>query len=258
MTGGDRTGQVPALRQAQQPVEGLAPVIPLFGGAVAAPSVTAPPTQAAPGEERRRPVTFSEEYWAEDESIADESAAAVADDADDAGRFEEPTDREALCEKATTSLIRSLGRRGLSIAESKTRLRREGLTDDEATSVIDDIVDRGWLDDAVLAEQIVHSATDRKGMGTRAIRQLLVKRSIARDVIDEVIADLPDDDAERAMEFARTKARALVQYDDDVAMRRLMGMLARRGFGGSVASKTARAALEDERRSAGGSGVRFR
>jgi len=234
--GGERSG------------EELAPVIPLFGERIAQPHVERAERTEAPG----RPATFSEEYWADDEPFVEEPVAPVVE------RIDEPVDRDALKESATTSLIRSLGRRGLSIAESKTRLRRDGLTDDETSSVVDDIIERGWLDDTVLAEQLVHSATSRKGMGTRAIRQVLVKRAIARDVIDEVLAELPDDDAERALEFARTKARSLVQYDDQTGMRRLMGMLARRGFGGSIASKAARAALDEERRAAGGSAVRFR
>jgi regulatory protein len=218
-------------------------VIPLFGGA--------PP--AAQPDPARRPTTFSEEYWADDEPFVDEPAPTAADVRDD-----EPVDRESLREKAAASLARSLGRRGLSVSESRARLRADGLSDEESSDLLEDFIQRGWLDDAVLAEQLVYSATTRKKMGTRAIRQVLVKRSIARDVIDEVLAELPDDDAERALEFARTKARALSQYDEDTAMRRLMGMLARRGFGGSVAGTAARTALADERRDAGGAGVRFR
>ena len=229
--------------------DGLAPVIPLFGGAPPAP----PSPVVERAETPRRPVAFSEEYWADDEPVTDDPAPTVA-----AVRDDEPVDREKLRERSAASLTRSLGRRGLSVSESRARLRAEGLTDEESSAMVEDFIERGWLDDAVLAEQLVHSATTRKKMGTRAIRQLLVKRSVARDVIDDVLAELPDDDAERALEFARTKARNLSQYDEETAMRRMMGMLARRGFGGSVAGKAARTALADERESDEGSGVRFR
>ena len=248
--------------------EGLAPVIPLFGGPIAEPDIERAGRVAQDQTPRRRVVsdpvveqakrddapsaTFSEDYWLDEQPAADEPARASTDDVD------EPADRERLHENAVTSLTRSLGRRGLSVSEAQARLRADGLTAEESQDVVDEFIERGWLDDAVLAEQLVHSATTRKGMGTRAIRQLLIKRSVAREVIDDVIAGLPDDDAERALEFARGKARSLVRYDDETATRRLMGMLARRGFGGSVAGKAARTALADERRSAGGSAVRFR
>ena len=197
----------------------------------------------------RATVAFRDGYWSEDEA-----SSGVADVAE----VElEPVDRETIVADAAVALTRSLGRRGLSVSEATARLRAAGLTPDESAGVIDEHVERGWLDDDALAEQLVYSATTRKSMGTRAVRQLLVKRLIARDVIDRVAAELPDDDAERALEFARTKARSLVRYDDQTAMRRLTGALARRGFGGSVASTAARTALADERRGQASSGVRF-
>ena len=51
---------------------------------------------------------------------------------------------------------------------------------------------------------------ERKGQGRRAIAQTLAQRGIPRDVVDAALATLPDDDAERALEFARTKARSTV------------------------------------------------
>ena len=208
--------------------DGLAPVIPLFGGPVAQP-VSTP----------RRPVAFSEEYWADDDPVEVEPASGDVPD--------ELIDRDALRESAAASLVRSLARRGLSFAEAKTRLRGEGLSDDESTAVIDDFTERGWLDDAILAEQLVHSATTRKGMGTKAIRQLLMKRAVAREVIDDVIAELPDDDVERALEFARTRARSLASLDRTTALRRLTGQLARRGYSSSSALSAARQALDEAR-----------
>lgn len=230
--------------------EGLAPVIPLFGGAdpVGAPVVerhvdplTLASRATSQGETPHRPAAFSEECWADDEATLEEPVAngPVPNTPD------EPIDRDTLRENAATSLTRSLARRGLSVSEAKARLRSAGLTDEESAAVIAGFIDRGWLDDVVLAEQLVHAATSRKGMGTRAVRQLLVKRSVAREVIDEVIAELPDDDAERALAFARTKARSMRSLDRDTALRRLAGQLARRGYGGSAALDAARRALDE-------------
>ncbi|KAA9111027.1 regulatory protein RecX [Microbacterium rhizomatis] len=184
-----------------------------------------------------------------------------ADDTFDGGSTpndEEFVDRASLIDSASVSLTRSLGRRGLSVAEARAKLRSSGLTGDEIDGVIDDFERRQWLDDAMLAEQLVHSATTRQDMGTKAVKQLLQKRLVAREVIEAVIAELPDDDAQRAMEFATSKARSLVRYDDDTAIRRLMGQLARRGFGGGVAGHAARTALAEARKSAAAGGVRFR
>ena len=70
---------------------------------------------------------------------------------------------------------------------------------------------------------------------------------------------LEDDDEERALEFARTKAQSLLRVDDETALRRLTGQLARRGYGGGVAMNAARTAMREARRGSGGRshGVRF-
>ena len=233
----------------------LAPVTFLPG--VTPPTRDAPRRSAALPDKPRRAVAFSEEYWADDDAADGALVPApfheeAADDTED-----EPAapDREAVAESAAAGLTRSLGRRGLSVAEARARLRADGLTDAEAEDVVAGFEQRGWLDDSALAEQLVYAATTRKDMGTRAVRQLLVKRLVSREVIDAVVSELPDDDAERALDFARTKARALTRYDDATATRRLMGMLARRGFGGSPAGQAARTALAEAR---GASGASFR
>jgi len=244
----------------------LAPVTYLPG---AAPADTSPrsagqPARAASLPPRRSTVAFTE-TWADESDPEEESdrvnESAVLDVRRRDDELDEAVeDREAIVAMASTSLTRSLGRRGLSVAEARAKLRTGGLTAEESVVVVDAFLERGWLDDAALAEQLVHSATTRQGMGTKAVRQLLQKRMLARDVIDAVIAELPDDDVERALEFAASKARSLLRLDDETATRRLMGQLARRGFGGAVAGNAARTALADARREAGGAvgGVRFR
>ena len=94
-----------------------------------------------------------------------------------------------------------------------------------------------------------------KGQGRQVIAQSLAKRGVPRDVADAALATLPDDDYERAIEFARGKARSLQSLDRDTALRRLTGQLARRGYGGSIAMTAARTALDEQ---ASGSSVRFR
>jgi regulatory protein len=107
----------------------------------------------------------------------------------------------------------------------------------------------------VLAEQLIYAGTSRKGQGRRAIAQTLNARGIARDIADAALEQLPDDDDDRALEYARSKAHGLRSYDLETAMRRLMGQLARRGYSGSVASNAARTALTEQRSSGG---VQFR
>lgn len=204
--------------------ERLAPVTPLFGGASVAAAW--------------HPV------W------TDEAEEALGSDA--SSTVDSATDAVADAERA---LLRRLRTRQLSISEARSFLVEKSLDRTAADALVEEFVRRGYLDDAMLAEQLIHSATDRKGQGRRAIAQTLSGRGIPRDVADAVLAELPDDDADRALEFARSKARQLERFDHETALRRLMGQLSRRGYPGSVAAAAARAALAEI---GSGSGVRFR
>jgi regulatory protein len=162
---------------------------------------------------------------------------------------------ESSAVEAEEQLTRRLRRSALSEREARTFLAQRGVESSVAEATVERFASLGWIDDAVLAEQLLYAGTSRKGQGRRAIAQTLSTRGIARDVADAALAALPDDDDDRALEYARSKAHGLRSYDLDTAMRRLIGQLARRGYGGSVASSAARTALTEQR---GSGGVHFR
>ena len=219
-------------------VDRLAPVIPLFGDRVVRASAL-PATDAV--EEPTQPSAKR--------SVMHEQRASA----------ETPGERapDQTAEKAEEALVRKLRARSLSISEARGVLRGHDLGAAAVDDIIDRFCERGYLDDALLAEHLVISGVERKGQGRVALSRALAQRGIARDVIDTALGDLPDDDADRALEFARTKARSLSRLDFDTALRRLMGQLARRGYGGSVAMSAARTALTEASLGARPSGVRF-
>lgn len=151
--------------------------------------------------------------------------------------------RDSGAAAAERTLLRKLAARSLSVAEARTVLSGFALSGQEIGDLVAVFVDRGYLDDAALAEQLVHVAVDRKGEGRRAIGATLSRRGVPRAVVEDVLAGLVDDDRERALEFARKRARSLRGLDSDVALRRLVGQLARRGYPGHVAMDAARTAL---------------
>jgi regulatory protein len=152
---------------------------------------------------------------------------------------------------AELGLLKKLRARQLSVSEAKTYLGQFELGGEGVEVILDAFLARGYLDDARLAEQLVHAGVDRKGQGRQAISQSLAKRGVPRDVADAALAELPDDDAERALEFARSKAGSMRGLERDVALRRLAGQLARRGYGGSSALNAARQALDEAIRPSG-------
>ena len=214
--------------------------------APAADAEPADPRGAAPAEpEDAEPVAIDGGSWHPTWS-ADRRERAVAGGAEASGNVD-------AAEKA---LLKKLRTRSLSVSEARAVLREYDLDTSATEHMLAAMADYGYLDDAALADQLVHAGVDRKGHGRQVIAQTLAKRGIPREVAERALAALPDDDLERALEFARAKARSLRDLDRDTALRRLTGQLARRGYGGSVAMTAARTALDEA--PAGSGGVRFR
>lgn len=158
---------------------------------------------------------------------------------------------------AEETLVRRLRTRSLSVSEARQVLRGHDLEAGVTDDIVDDFCRRGYLDDDALAESLVRAGVERKGQGRVALSRALAQRGIPREVIDRALDELPDDDDERALEFARGKAKALSRLDHEIALRRLVGQLSRRGYNGAVAMNAARAALREASSPGSGSGVRF-
>ena len=116
---------------------------------------------------------------------------------------------------------------------------------------LDRLKGAGLVDDAALADRLVRSLRERKGLGDGALRPALRARNLPQAVIDAALAaNAEDDDAvdERLQEVADDRARRLASLPDDVAERRLVAYLMRRGYGGSALRNAAKDALERARR----------
>lgn len=214
--------------------DSLAPVIPLFGAAGSAVS---------------EPARWRSTWEDDGEGGIDDGDLGDGDEVDESIETEREIARQALLKK--------LRGRSLSVFEARAVARGRDLDPAGTDWLIESFQRQGYLDDTALAEQLVHAGVDRKGQGRTVIGQTLRARGIPREIADVALQAVPDDDAGRALEYARSKAHGFDRVDEQTAQRRLIGQLARRGYPGGVAATAARTALQ-EHRGGGGSGVRFR
>ncbi|GAA4483460.1 regulatory protein RecX [Microbacterium panaciterrae] len=160
-------------------------------------------------------------------------------------------------DQAREVLVRKLRTKQLTSREAADVLRELSVAADDRALIVDEFEQRGYLDDTALAEYLVTSGSERKGQGRVAISRALAQRGIPREIADEALSALEDDDAQRALEYARSKVAGLRRYDEDTAIRRLVGQLSRRGYGGGVAMNAARTAWRETPSGAGRGRVRF-
>ena len=140
--------------------------------------------------------------------------------------------------------INALARKGMSSAEMTTLLENREIDPDEISAEVERLEAAGLLDDRVLAEDLVRSLRDRKGLGKSAISAELRRRRVDQSAIDEALESVDvDDELERATEVAIKRAGQLSSYDRATAERRLSAFLQRRGYSGSVVGAAVNAAL---------------
>lgn len=126
-------------------------------------------------------------------------------------------------------------------------MAKRDVPDDVAESVLDRFEQVSLVDDAAYAQMWVRSRHSGRGLARRALAHELRHRGVEDEVASAALEDLDDD---QELETARALvARRLPNtrgLDRDARIRRLAGMLARKGYGSGVALRVVRDALSAE------------
>ncbi len=157
-------------------------------------------------------------------------------------------------EQARALCLRLLTARARTRAELEGQLAKRGYADDVSAAVLDRLVDVGLIDDRDFAEQWVRSRHANAGKSKRALLSELRTKGVDNEVITTALAGI-DAGAERARaeQLVRDKLRREKLGDasdrdaQNKVARRLVGMLARRGYGQSMALDVVTAEMANER-----------
>ncbi|MFW5419630.1 regulatory protein RecX [Nocardiopsis sp. CNT-189] len=149
--------------------------------------------------------------------------------------------------RARIVCLRMLATAPRTRAQLAEALQRRGIDDRVAETVLGRFGEVGLIDDEAFAAAWVESRHTGRGLGRRALAAELRRRGVAAETVQAAVDDLSADREEQtARELVRRKLAATRGKDDAVRVRRVMGMLARRGFPGGTAYRLVREELEAE------------
>ncbi|MGQ0524203.1 MAG: recombination regulator RecX [Betaproteobacteria bacterium] len=113
-------------------------------------------------------------------------------------------------EKPSVSLraqaLRLLARREHTRLELQRKLAAHTEDASELDNLLDEFTARGWLAEARVAEQVIH--TRRGRFGSRRIRQELLAKGVAEEIVASVLPQLKDSELEAARSVWRRKFKA--------------------------------------------------
>jgi regulatory protein len=126
-------------------------------------------------------------------------------------------------------------------------LSRRGVPEDAAQTVLERFADVRLIDDALYAQAWVDSRHRGRGLARRALAAELRQRGVAGEDIQEAVDRLdPEQEQETARALVRKRLPATRGLARPARFRRLMGMLARKGYPEGMAYQIVSEALRDE------------
>jgi regulatory protein len=132
-------------------------------------------------------------------------------------------------------------------AELADALRSRGIPAPVADEVLARYADVGLIDDAAFARAWVESRHYSRGLAGRALRLELKRRGVNDEDIREAVAELgPDAEVDAARRLVEQKLAGTAGLPAEARIRRLAGMLARKGYPPGLAFRVIREALEAE------------
>jgi len=139
-------------------------------------------------------------------------------------------------EVAREICLRLLAVRPRTRAELATALRRRRIAEDVAAEVLDRYDEVGLIDDAAFARAWVTSRHHGRGLARRALAGELRQRGVDGQVVGAALEELdPATEATTARALAERKLRGMGRAAPEVVFRRLVGMLARKGYPAGLA-----------------------
>ncbi|MDY6998485.1 MAG: recombination regulator RecX [Actinomycetota bacterium] len=162
-------------------------------------------------------------------------------------------DRAKRVEQARAVCLRLLTVRARTRAELMDQLAKRGYPEDIGAEVVERLAEVALVDDEAFAEQWVRSRRANSGKSKRALAAELRDKGVDSDVITAALADIDAGaERERAEKLVRDRLRREKLGDpgdrdaQNKVTRRLVGMLARRGYGQTMAADVVTAELAGE------------
>ncbi|MDA2977674.1 MAG: regulatory protein RecX [Actinomycetota bacterium] len=160
--------------------------------------------------------------------------------------MEEKNKEIEAADAAKQVLLRRLSHAPRTRKELAKDLKDKDISDEVANVALNRFEEVGLINDQALASNYVSSQHERKGLGKNALRQRLRAKGVSDDVALEAISQISDDqEFQAAFALACKKIRSLQRDDAKTQLRKIVGVLARKGYSSNLAFSVAKEVIKD-------------
>ncbi|SDS46684.1 SOS response regulatory protein OraA/RecX, interacts with RecA [Brevibacterium siliguriense] len=161
------------------------------------------------------------------------------EDEDDAPDFDEDY------AQAKKTAMNMLAMRDHSSDELRKKLLKRDLMPEAIDVLIEKLQNSRLLNDEEFAHRFARAQRENRKLSRSVLKRQLSKKGISPELASEAVADI-DGEEELAREVAQKKADSTRRLDYAVRERRILGMLARRGFPSAICIKVTREVLAED------------
>lgn len=150
--------------------------------------------------------------------------------------------------KAKKTALNMLAMRDHSSTELREKLAKRDFDPAAIDRLITKLERSNLLDDTEFARRFAKAQREGKKLSRSALRRQLSKKGIDEDTIAGVVGEVDggaEGEESLARDVAEKKARSTRGLDHEVRERRILGMLARRGFSSTICLKVTREVLAE-------------
>jgi len=148
-------------------------------------------------------------------------------------------------EEAYRAALGMLERKARTTAELSRALKRKGFGQEAIAGCVERLRTNRMVDDSAFARRFAEQRAANQRKGRMLIRQELMQRGVAKPEIEQAIGAIePEVEEQSALALARKKWPS-VKGNDRERKQKLMAMLMRRGYTGSVARSAAQQAAAE-------------
>lgn len=155
-----------------------------------------------------------------------------------------PADPESVAREVCLRMLTMSPRTRAQLADA---LRRKEVPEPIVERVLGRLSEVGLIDDEAFAQAWVRSRHTGRGLAGRALAAELRRRGVADETVKEAVATLEPEEEERtARELVVRRLAATRGQDPAKRIRRLVGMLARKGYSSGLAYGVVKQVLAEE------------
>lgn len=143
-------------------------------------------------------------------------------------------------------LLRRLSNAPRTRKELAQDLKKKKIEEDIAQIALDRFEELGLINDQTFSENYVSTTHERRKLGKKALKQQLRTKGVSEEIANQAISQITEDDEfKAALALALKKIRSIQKDDPQSQIRKIVGLLARKGYSSTLSFQVAKEVVND-------------